>query len=116
MSQLRFVYFDCTTLAPYVEEISYENSLLVHQSSSLGLASLVHVFASLTFNAKAIYIVVAKRQLEHKDDPNYHGTPTADYYRLVPESFQVLVLNPVLSFVLTARCCCVGWCRLVSFF
>jgi hypothetical protein len=58
-----------------MEEISYENSLLVHQTSTLGLASLIHVFASLTFNAKAIYVVIAKRQLESKDDPNYHGTP-----------------------------------------
>lgn len=73
LSQSKFVYFDCTTFAPYTEEISYENSLLVHQSSTLGLASLVHVFASLTYNAKAIYVLIAKRQLEHKEETNYHG-------------------------------------------
>ena len=69
----KFVYFDCTTYTPYTEEISYENSLLVHQTSTLGLASLAHVFASLTFNAKAIFIVIAKRQLDNKDDSNYQG-------------------------------------------
>jgi origin recognition complex subunit 2 len=73
LSQSKFVYFDCTTFSPYTEEISYENSLLVHQSSTLGLASLVHVFASLTFNAKAIFILIAQRQLDSKDDSNYHG-------------------------------------------
>lgn len=73
LSQAKFVYFDCTTFAPYTEEISYENSLLVQQSSTLGLASLVHVFASLTFNAKAIFILIADRQLENKSDTNYHG-------------------------------------------
>ena len=73
LSQSKFVYFDCTTFAPYGEEISYENSLLVQQSSTLGLASLVHVFASLTYNAKAIFILIAQRQLENNNDSNYHG-------------------------------------------
>lgn len=73
MSQAKFVFYDCTTFAPYNEEISYENSLLVQQSSTLGLASLVHVFASLTYNAKAIFILIAERQLEHSNDSNYHG-------------------------------------------
>nr|CAG4634980.1 EOG090X0AVI [Alona affinis] len=80
LSQSKFVYFDCTTFAPYTEEISYENSLLVHQSSTLGLASLVHVFASLTFNAKAIFILIAQRQLDSKDDSNYHGFPFHELY------------------------------------
>jgi len=80
LSQSKFVYFDCTTFAPYTEEISYENSLLVHQSSTLGLASLVHVFASLTYNAKAIYVLIAKRQLEHKEETNYHGFPFHELY------------------------------------
>jgi len=80
LSQSKFVYFDCTTFAPYTEEISYENSLLVHQSSTLGLASLVHVFASLTYNAKAIYVLIAKRQLEHKEESNYHGFAFHELY------------------------------------
>nr|CAH0110563.1 unnamed protein product [Daphnia galeata] len=80
LSQSKFVYFDCTTFAPYSEEISYENSLLVQQSSTLGLASLVHVFASLTFNAKAIFILIAQRQLENNNDTNYHGFPFHELY------------------------------------
>lgn len=80
LSQSKFVFFDCTTFAPYSEEISYENSLLVQQSSTLGLASLVHVFASLTYNAKAIFILIAERQLENKDDSNYHGIRFLCYY------------------------------------
>nr|SVE74364.1 EOG090X0AVI [Daphnia barbata] len=80
LSQSKFVYFDCTTFAPYSEEISYENSLLVQQSTTLGLASLVHVFASLTFNAKAIFIVIAQRQLENNNDTNYHGFPFHELY------------------------------------
>nr|CAG4636408.1 EOG090X0AVI [Eubosmina coregoni]SVE69982.1 EOG090X0AVI [Eubosmina coregoni] len=80
LSQSRFVFLDCTTFAPYTEEISYENSLLVQQTSTLGLASLVHVFASLTFNAKAIFILIAQRQLDSKDDSNYHGFPFHELY------------------------------------
>nr|CAG4641933.1 EOG090X0AVI [Eurycercus lamellatus] len=80
LSQSKFVFFDCTTFAPYTEEISYENSLLVHQSSTLGLASLIHVFASLTFNAKSIFILIAQRQLENKNDSNYHGFPFHELY------------------------------------
>nr|CAG4649574.1 EOG090X0AVI [Scapholeberis mucronata]SVE93801.1 EOG090X0AVI [Scapholeberis mucronata] len=80
LSQAKFVFYDCTTFAPYNEEISYENSLLVQQSSTLGLASLVHVFASLTYNAKAIFILIAERQLEHRNDSNYHGFPFHELY------------------------------------
>nr|SVE79672.1 EOG090X0AVI [Daphnia magna] len=80
LSQSKFVYFDCTTFAPYSEEISYENSLLVQQSTTLGLASLVHVFASLTFNAKAIFILIAQRQLENNNETNYHGFPFHELY------------------------------------
>nr|CAG4643411.1 EOG090X0AVI [Ilyocryptus agilis] len=94
LSQTRFVYFDCTTFAPYVEEISYENSLLVHQSSTLGLASLVHVFASLTYNAKAIFIVIAKRQLENKDDSDYHGFP---FHALYNECRDRMLVNSDLT-------------------
>ena len=38
------VWWDATTLLPYTEETSYENSLLVQQSGALALSSLIHVF------------------------------------------------------------------------
>lgn len=90
LSQSRFVFFDCTTFSPYTEEISYENSLLVQQSSTLGMASLVHVFASLTFNAKAIFILIADQQLENKSDSNYLGNRSVVFFLLCYIQLQFL--------------------------
>lgn len=40
------------TFQHYVEETSYENSLLVQQTGALALSSLTHVLRSLTPNAR----------------------------------------------------------------
>lgn len=58
-----FARFDATTLSPYAEETSYENSLLVRQTSELALSSLRHVFKSLTPNARGIFTLLAKHQV-----------------------------------------------------
>ena len=61
--------FDATTLQPYSEETSYENSLLVRQTADLALSSLRHVFKSLTPNARGIFILLAKNQVSsHRDE------------------------------------------------
>lgn len=44
MSCYNALWCDGTTLGPYSEETSYENSLLVQQSGALALSSLIHVF------------------------------------------------------------------------
>ena len=64
LSHYNFVMFDATTFLPYTEETLNENSLMVKQSGNLALNSLTRVFASLTPNAKGIYIIIVKYQME----------------------------------------------------
>lgn len=52
MSLFSWLWYETTTYLPYVEETSYENSLLVQQSGALALSSLTHVLRSLTPNAR----------------------------------------------------------------
>lgn len=73
MGRFNWLWYDVTTFEPYTEETSYENSLLVQQSGSLALSSLIHVFRSLTSNAKGVFLLIANYQLEHSKDGNYAG-------------------------------------------
>nr|XP_045597029.1 origin recognition complex subunit 2-like [Procambarus clarkii] len=89
MSQYNALWCDATTLAPYSEETSYENSMLVQQSGSLALSSLIHVFRSLTPNAKGIFLLLAKHQLDQKDNSSYIGLSFNDMYQRCRETFLV---------------------------
>lgn len=89
MSCYNALWFDATTLSPYSEETSYENSLLVQQSGALALSSLVHVFKSLTPNAKGIFLMLARYQLDQKDNSNYVGLSFSDMYQRCRETFLV---------------------------
>lgn len=89
MSYYNALWYDATTLAPYSEETSYENSLLVQQSGALALSSLIHVFKSLTPNAKGIFLLLAQHQLDQKDNSNYTGLSFGDMYQRCRESFLV---------------------------
>uniref|UniRef100_H0ZJD8 Origin recognition complex subunit 2 n=1 Tax=Taeniopygia guttata TaxID=59729 RepID=H0ZJD8_TAEGU len=73
LSLYNWLWYETTTFSPYVEETSYENSLLVQQSGSLALSSLMHVLHSLTLNARGIFRLLAQHQLEKKDNPSYPG-------------------------------------------
>ena len=73
MGRFNWLWYDVTTFEPYTEETSYENSLLVQQSGSLALSSLIHVFRSLTSNAKGVFLLIGNYQLEHCKDGNYAG-------------------------------------------
>nr|CAG4644193.1 EOG090X0AVI [Lepidurus arcticus] len=88
VGRFRFLHFDATTFCSYIEETSYENSLLAQQSSTLVLSSLVHVFASLTPNAKGVFMLVAKYQLEQEDSA-YSGYAFQDLYRACLDAFLV---------------------------
>lgn len=72
--RFKWLWYDATTFAPYTEETSYENSLLVQQTGGLALSSLMHVMKSLTPNAKGIFLLLARYQMENKDNANYQGT------------------------------------------
>ncbi|KAG2459705.1 ORC2 protein, partial [Polypterus senegalus] len=75
MSLFNWLWYETTTYQPYVEETSYENSLLVQQSGALALSSLTHVMRSLTPNARGIFQLLAEFQLQNKDNPSYTDQP-----------------------------------------
>ncbi|KAG9473345.1 hypothetical protein GDO78_016490 [Eleutherodactylus coqui] len=49
-----WLWYEATTYSSYIEETSYENSLLVKRSGALALSSLTHVLRSLTPNARTL--------------------------------------------------------------
>ncbi|XP_077581281.1 origin recognition complex subunit 2 [Stigmatopora nigra] len=88
-SQFNWVWWECVTFKHYTEETSYENSLLVRQTGALALSSLTHVLRSLTPNARGIFKLLMKFQLENKDNPSYAGLSFQDFYQRCRESFLV---------------------------
>lgn len=88
-SSFNWLWYDVTTYEPYIEETSYENSLLVQQSGVLALSSLTHVLRSLTPNARGIFSLLVNYQLEHKDDGTYNGLSFNDLYQKCREAFLV---------------------------
>ncbi|NWV42707.1 ORC2 protein, partial [Grantiella picta] len=89
LSLYNWLWYETTTFSPYVEETSYENSLLVQQSGSLALSSLMHVLHSLTLNARGIFRLLAQHQLGKKDNPSYPGLSFQDFYQQCREAFLV---------------------------
>lgn len=88
-SRFNWLWYDVTTYLPYTDETSYENSLLVQQTGSLALSSMTHVMKSLTPNAKNIFVLLAKHQLENKDNSTYLGMSIQDLYQRCREGFLV---------------------------
>ena len=74
-SRFNWLWYDVTSYAPYSAETSYENSLLVQQSGVLALSSLTHVMRSLTPNARAIYLLLVRYQLDNSQQHGYQGQP-----------------------------------------
>ncbi|KAM6178374.1 origin recognition complex subunit 2 [Rhynchocyon petersi] len=88
-SLYNWLWYETTTYHPYTEETSYENSLLVKQSGSLPLSSLIHVLRSLTPNARGIFRLLIKHQLDNQDNPSYIGLSFQDFYQQCREAFLV---------------------------
>ncbi|CAB3236977.1 unnamed protein product [Arctia plantaginis] len=88
LSKFKFTWWDVTTFVPYVEETSFENSLMTHRSGALQLSSLKSVFQSLTTNAKGIFKVIIEYQLENQKQ-HYQGLPFKDLYSKCREQFLV---------------------------
>nr|XP_040027560.1 origin recognition complex subunit 2 [Gasterosteus aculeatus aculeatus] len=88
-SQFNWLWWECVTFQHYTEETSYENSLLVQQTGALALSSLTHVLRSLTSNARGIFQLLVKFQLENKDNPSYTGLSFQDFYQRCREAFLV---------------------------
>ena len=91
LSRFNWLWYDTTTYEPYCDETSYENSLLVQQSGSLALSSLIHVTDSLTPNARGVFELLVKYQLEHKSDTDgiFLGMSFHDCYLKCREKFLV---------------------------
>ncbi|KAL6423822.1 hypothetical protein ACFW04_010343 [Cataglyphis niger] len=87
-AKFNFYWWDATTFLPYQAETAYENSLLVQQSGELALSSLQNVFLSLTSNARTIYLILVKYQLNNSSS-NFTGMPFKDLYRAAREQFLV---------------------------
>ncbi|XP_061587336.1 origin recognition complex subunit 2 [Cololabis saira] len=88
-SQFNWLWWECVTFQHYGEETSYENSLLVQQTGALALSSLTHVLRSLTANARGIFKLLVKFQLENTDNPSYAGLSFQDFYQRCREAFLV---------------------------
>ncbi|KAM4836273.1 origin recognition complex subunit 2 [Thomomys bottae] len=88
-SLYNWLWYETTTYSPYSEETSYENSLLVKQSGSLPLSSLIHVLRSLTPNARGIFRLLIKYQLDNQENPSYIGLSFQDFYQQCREAFLV---------------------------
>ncbi|GAB1869212.1 Origin recognition complex subunit 2 [Camponotus japonicus] len=87
-AKFNFYWWDATTFLPYQAETAFESSLLVQQSGGLALSSLQNVFLSLTSNARAIYLILVKYQLNNSSS-NFIGMLFKDLYRAAREQFLV---------------------------
>lgn len=73
MDNYNFVWYDCTTMLPYEQETAFENSVFLQNSSDMDLAAMHNVFQSLTTNARGIYMILVKAQLDNQKDSTYQG-------------------------------------------
>ncbi|VEN37837.1 unnamed protein product [Callosobruchus maculatus] len=89
LSKFNYIWFDVTSFSPYVEETSFEKSMMIAQTGALALSSLRNVFLSLTSNSKSIYIIIIKHQLEQGKNQFYQGISFKDLYMACRESFIV---------------------------
>lgn len=84
--RFRFAWIDTTTLEPYVLESSLEP---LKSTASNSLSSLKHVFCSLTPNARKIFCLIARHQLDSADASAYAGMSFHDCYHRCREAFLV---------------------------
>jgi len=87
LARLNFIWFDGTTFLPYTEEAAGE-TVMVKASGGLQLASITHVLAALTPNAKQIFFVLAKYQIDNAD-PHYQGIAFMELYTRCRSEFLV---------------------------
>merc|ERR1719365_287599 len=77
MSKFNFIWGDSTNFLPYTEETLNENSIFAQQ---MALNSLARVFETLTPNAKAIYVIIAKFQIKAVADLEDAGSQEGNIY------------------------------------
>ncbi|CAG4992464.1 unnamed protein product [Parnassius apollo] len=89
LSKFNFTWWDVTTFLPYIEETSFENSLMTHRSGALQLSSLKSVYQSLTSNAKGIFNIIIEYQLANHKQTHYQGISLKELYSKSREQFLV---------------------------
>jgi len=90
LSKLNLIWFDTTTFLPYLAEAGDASTLMVRKTGQSALSSLSSVWASLTPNAKKIYVIIIKYQLETADEAdNYQGLAFMELYRKCRAEFLV---------------------------
>lgn len=92
LAKLNLIWFDCTSFLPYSEETGGGHSLMVKQSGALALSSLSSVWASLTPNAKKIYTIIIRYQMENMEaetTDGYSGFSFMELYRMCRLEFLV---------------------------
>nr|KAJ3422558.1 Origin recognition complex subunit 2 [Polyrhizophydium stewartii] len=62
MARFNWAFQDATTFADYLEEATFENSLMLHQSE-LGLQGVLYVLKSLPANARKLFRILAHHQI-----------------------------------------------------
>ncbi|XP_003741750.1 origin recognition complex subunit 2 [Galendromus occidentalis] len=83
---MRWVWIDATTYEPYSVELSSD---ALRSSAANTLSSLEHVFASLTINAKRIFLLIANYTMENNSTSNFRGMPFQTCYHQCREAFLV---------------------------
>ncbi|XP_044258243.1 origin recognition complex subunit 2 [Tribolium madens] len=89
ISKFNFTWWDVTTFQRYIDETSFESSMMVQRTGNLALSSLRNVFLSLTSNSKGIYLILVKHQIENGKKQYYQGLAFKDLYSLCREAFLV---------------------------
>ena len=101
--RFNFIWFDSTTFLPYREEAAGE-SVMVKASGSLQLASITHVLAALTPNAKRIFLVLANYQIENAE-AHYPGISFMVLYTRCRNEFLVTSDLELKAQVITEKTC-----------
>jgi len=87
-TSFKFLSFDVSTFEPYSIESKAVQSIFAKSSNKVGLASLQHVFDSLTDNGKGVLKLIIKEQI-NQISKQKEGPTFKELYKLCRKSFLV---------------------------
>uniref|UniRef100_A0A1B6F214 Origin recognition complex subunit 2 n=1 Tax=Cuerna arida TaxID=1464854 RepID=A0A1B6F214_9HEMI len=99
LSGYNFMWEDVTTLLPYIEETSYETSLMAQNSGTLALSSLLSVYRSLPHNSRGVFRIILEKHLD-ANSQKYTGMAFSELYGRCREEMLVtsdLALRTMLT-------------------
>ncbi|XP_044761299.1 origin recognition complex subunit 2 isoform X2 [Coccinella septempunctata] len=89
LDKFNYTWWDMTSFLPYIEETSFESSMMIQKGGEFALSSLRNVFLSLTKNSRGIYLLMVKHQLKNSKNQLYQGFAFKDLYSSCRETFLV---------------------------